>query len=82
MHAKFTGLWRHPDFLKLWSGETISLFGSQVTALALPLTAALVLKASPAEMGFLATVEFLPFLLLSLFSYLCTLLQHDVAPVQ
>ena len=68
MHAKFTGLWRHPDFLKLWSGETISLFGTQVTALALPLTAALVLKASPAEMGFLATVEFLPFLVLSLFA--------------
>jgi MFS family permease len=68
MHAKFTGLWRHPDFLKLWSGETISLFGTQITALALPLTAALVLKASPAEMGFLATVEFLPFLLLSLFA--------------
>ncbi len=68
MHAKFTGLWRHPDFLKLWSGETISLFGTQITALALPLTAALVLKVSPAEMGFLATVEFLPFLFLSLFA--------------
>jgi MFS family permease len=68
MHVKFTGLWRHPDFLKLWTGETISLFGSQITALALPLTAALVLKSTPAEMGFLATVEFLPFLLLSLFA--------------
>jgi MFS family permease len=68
MYAKFTGLWRHPDFLRLWSGETISLFGSQVTLLALPLTAVLVLKASPAEMGLLAAVEFLPFLVLSLFA--------------
>src|SRR5690349_16353935 len=68
MHSKKTGLWRHSDFLKLWSGESISLFGSQITALALPLTAALVLKASPAEMGLLATVEFLPFLFLSLFA--------------
>lgn len=68
MHAKFTGLWRHPDFLKLWSGETISLFGSQVTLLALPLTAVLLLKATPAEMGLLAAVEFLPFLVLSLFA--------------
>ena len=25
------GLWRHPDFLKLWSAETISQFGSQVS---------------------------------------------------
>src|SRR3978361_1984867 len=68
MHAKFTGLWRHSDFLKLWSGETISLFGSQVTLLALPLTAVVVLKASPAEMGLLAAIEFLPFLVLSLFA--------------
>ncbi|MDB5079038.1 MAG: hypothetical protein JWP00_962 [Chloroflexi bacterium] len=68
MHAKFTGLWRHPDFLKLWSGETISLFGSQVTLLGLPLTAVLLLKATPAEMGLLAAVEFLPFLVLSLFA--------------
>ena len=30
------GLWRHGDFLKLWSAETISQFGSQVGGLALP----------------------------------------------
>ena len=36
------GLWRHPDFLKLWSAETISQFGSQITGLALPLVAVLV----------------------------------------
>ncbi|MGH9752130.1 MAG: MFS transporter [Blastocatellia bacterium] len=45
--------WRHPDFLKLWAGQTISLFGSQITALALPLTAVLTLQATPAQMGML-----------------------------
>ncbi|MBA3567239.1 MAG: hypothetical protein H0W31_10370, partial [Actinobacteria bacterium] len=31
------GLWRHPDFLRLWSAQTVSQFGSQVSQLALPL---------------------------------------------
>ena len=68
MKVRFTGLWRQPDFLKLWAGETISLFGSQITFLALPLTAVLVLHASPSQMGFLTAIEFLPFLVLSLFA--------------
>ena len=59
-------LLRHPDFLKLWSAETISVFGSQITQLALPLIAATVLQVSPFEFGLLATIEFLPFILLSL----------------
>jgi MFS family permease len=59
-------LWRHPDFLKLWIGDTVSQFGSQITALAVPLAAAIVLQATPAEMGFLAAAETLPFLLVSL----------------
>ena len=33
------GLWQHSDFLKLWSAETVSQFGTQFSALALPLTA-------------------------------------------
>jgi len=44
-------LWQHPDFLKLWGGETIALFGIQVAALAVPLTAAVSLGASPLQMG-------------------------------
>jgi len=59
-------LWRHPDFLKLWIGDTVSQFGSQITALAVPLAAAIVLQATPAEMGILAALETLPFLLVSL----------------
>ncbi len=60
------GLWRHPDFLKLWSAETVSQFGTQFTQLALPLTAIDVLHASAFEVAALTTVDFLPFLLVSL----------------
>ncbi len=60
------GLWRHPDFLKLWSAETVSQFGSQVGQLALPLVAILVLDASAFEVAALTTVEFLPFILFTL----------------
>src|SRR5947199_10685919 len=65
---RFGGLWRHPEFVKLWFGQTISQFGSQVSQLAIPLAAALVLNASPAEMGLLGAFEFAPFLVLSLFA--------------
>ncbi|MDQ2951043.1 MAG: MFS transporter [Chloroflexota bacterium] len=60
------GLWRHSDFLKLWSAETVSQFGTQISALALPLAAIDVLHASAFEVAALTTVEFLPFLLVSL----------------
>ena len=60
------GLWRHPDFVKLWSAETVSQFGTQFTQLALPLAAIDVLHASAFEVAALTTVEFLPFLLVSL----------------
>jgi len=60
------GLWRHPDFLRLWSAQTVSQFGSQISQLALPLAAILVLDASAFEVALLGTVEFLPFLLFAL----------------
>jgi MFS family permease len=60
------GLWRHPDFIRLWSAETVSQFGSQISALALPFAAILVLHASAFEVSALYVVEFLPFLLVSL----------------
>lgn len=62
----FGGLWRHPAFVKLWASNTISAFGSQITLLALPLTAALSLHASPSQMGLLVAMELLPFGLFSL----------------
>lgn len=61
-------LWRHTNFLKLWSGSTVSLFGSQITFVALPFTAALLLHASVAQMGLLTFAETLPALLISLFA--------------
>jgi len=60
------GLWRHPDFLKLWSAETVSQFGTQISLLALPLVAIDVLHVSAFKVAALTTVEFLPFLLVSL----------------
>ncbi len=60
------GLWRHADFLKLWSAETISHFGTQVSQLALPFIAITILDASPFAVASLATVQFLPFLLFTL----------------
>jgi MFS family permease len=59
-------LLHHRDFVQLWTGQTISQFGSQVSALAIPLIAATVLKVTPFEFGLLSTIEFLPFILLSL----------------
>src|SRR4051812_43167769 len=64
----FTGLWRNSDFLKLWGSLTITHFGGQITFLALPLTAAIVLNASPFEVGVLTALETLPFTLLGLFA--------------
>jgi MFS family permease len=60
------GLWRHADFLKLWSAQTISQFGSAVSQVALPLVAVLSLHATAFQVAALGTVEFLPFLLFTL----------------
>lgn len=62
-----SSLWVHTDFLKLWAGQTISLFGTQITTVALPLTAVISLRATPAQMGILAAVQYLPWILFSLF---------------
>ena len=62
----FKGLWRAPDFRKLWLSLTITSFGAQITNLALPLTAALLLHATPLQMGILIALETLPFALVSL----------------
>lgn len=67
MRFRFTGLWRHPEFLKLWAGQTVSVFGSQITFLALPLTAIIVLDATPAQIGVLTAIGGLPSLLIGVF---------------
>ena len=63
-----TGLWRNRDFVKLWSSLTIVHFGGQITFLALPLTAAVLLNASPFEVGILTALEALPYPLFGLFA--------------
>jgi MFS family permease len=60
------GLWRHGDFLKLWSAESISQLGSQISGLALPLVAVIVLEASPFAVAAVGVVEFLPFILFAI----------------
>ncbi len=52
--------------MKLWTAESISQLGTQVTFLALPLTAILLLDATPFQLGVLTSVEFAPFLLIGL----------------
>jgi MFS family permease len=59
-------LWRHHNFLRLWSSETISSFGAQFSELAIPLTAVLILQVTPAQLGILNATVTAPFLLFSL----------------
>jgi MFS family permease len=56
----------HSGFRRLWFGQTVSVFGSQVTVLALPLAAVLVLHASTFQVGLLTTAEYAAFLVIGL----------------
>ncbi|HEU0026286.1 MAG TPA: MFS transporter [Ktedonobacterales bacterium] len=64
--GRFGGLWRHPDFLKLWGGQTVSVFGSLVTKVILPLVAVLTLDASQAQVALLYIADAAPALALGL----------------
>src|SRR5438034_1194768 len=59
-------LWHHPNFLRLWIGQSVSQFGNQFTGLALQFLALKTLLASPAQMGLLGAMGTLPFLLIGL----------------
>jgi MFS family permease len=59
-------LLRDAVYRRLWTSIFISSFGAQVTMLALPLTAAVLLHATPTQMGVLTAVEVVPFVLFSL----------------
>jgi MFS family permease len=54
------------EFRRFFAAQTVSLFGDQVTMIALPLTAVLVLDAGPAQMGLLTAAGLLPSLLFAL----------------
>ncbi len=64
--ASLPSLGRNVPFLKLWAGETVSGLGTQVSAVALPLTAILYLKAPAFEVGLLAAFGSVAYLLVGL----------------
>ncbi|WP_370420234.1 MFS transporter [Streptomyces sp. QH1-20] len=59
-------LWHNRDFLTFWLGETLSLLGSQVTNLALPLTAITAFHATDEQVGLLRFLQLVPYLGLAL----------------
>jgi MFS family permease len=59
-------LWRHKDFLLLWSGQSVSEIGSSVTMVALPLVAVVLLHASTFQVGLLTAAGTACFLLVAL----------------
>ncbi|MGW2215194.1 MFS transporter [Nonomuraea sp. NPDC001684] len=59
-------LWRQRDFVLLWGSQTTSSLGNEISYLALPLVAGLVLDASPVELGLLTAARRLPVLFASL----------------
>ena len=57
MHRRLTGLWRHPDFVRLWAGQTVSVFGSLVSRTALPFTAIIYLHASAFQVALVTSSD-------------------------
>jgi MFS family permease len=60
---RLPGVWHNPAFRLLWAGQTVSMLGSQITSVVVPLLAVISLHASIADMGVLGTVVRLPYLL-------------------
>ena len=66
MRAEPTLLRENREFRRFFTGQSISLVGDQITLIALPLTAVLVLDADAAQMGYLTAAALLPHLLFAL----------------
>ena len=66
MRLQRTGLWLNRDFMRLWTAQAISQFGSRITREGLPLAALLSLAATPEQMGVLTALAALPVLLFGL----------------
>src|ERR687896_14258 len=64
--ARRPSLWRQGDFMKLWTGQTISQFGDEITLLALPFVAIVTLGADVIEMTILGVVRFIPWIAFTL----------------
>jgi len=67
-NPKSGSLWRHSDFLKLWTGQTISVFGSMIGGTAMSFTAILFLRATPFQMALLSSMQLVPGFLAGLFA--------------
>ena len=63
---RFQGLWRHPDFLKLWAGQSVSVFGTLITKVALPIVAVLTLHANAAQVALIYAAQVAPTLVFGL----------------
>jgi hypothetical protein len=62
------GLWRHPDFLRLWGAQVGSAFGSRLTRTAVPVIAILTLHAPPDAVALLAALGVAPGVVVALFA--------------
>ena len=60
MSARITGLWQHKDFVRLWAGETVSVFGTLIGQMAMLFTAILWLDASPLQVSILSACQIVP----------------------
>ena len=60
------GLWKNPDFMKVWLSRTISNLGNGITGIALPVIAVQVLAATPAQMSILSALDGMAVLLFGL----------------
>ncbi len=60
-------LWKHGDFLKFWTGDTVTQFTGQITNLALPTVAILTLQVTALQLGILDALGFIAFPTLGLF---------------
>jgi len=58
-------MWRHADYMKIWSAATVSLMGTQVSQIAIPFIA-VVLNASTFQVALLGMFEMLPFIVFAL----------------
>ena len=65
---KENSLWQNLDFVKLWSGQTFSEFGSRITRTGLPIVALVTLGVSAKQMGFISAIGSLPSVLFGLFA--------------
>ncbi len=62
------GLWQHRDFRRLWAGQTVSMFGSMVSNIAIPFAAIIELDATPSDIAALRVAQVGPAFVVGLFA--------------